>query len=180
MFVDTSVLLRCYFAFVFPILEYCSPVLGLLLKSPSASWAPGVFDGQALLWIVSCRCVIDVLLLGWECCTRWIRTLLTVCSASFHLLLIEFDILGLEFEVSRCRTSKFARCFLPAQVRMHNDFPYTMFDTRTLDGFKGAVNHWLLPWVMFSSVFRGAGACGVAKATYKQLCFSHLNQCCWF
>ena len=28
IFVDTSVLLRCYFAFVLPILEYCSPVCG--------------------------------------------------------------------------------------------------------------------------------------------------------
>ena len=26
--VDTSVLLRCYFAFVLPILEYCSPMWG--------------------------------------------------------------------------------------------------------------------------------------------------------
>ena len=28
--------------------------------------------------------------------------------------------------------------------------------------------------------FRGAGACGVTKAIYKQLCFSHLGRCCWF
>ena len=28
IFVDTSLLLRCYFAFVFPILEYCYPVWG--------------------------------------------------------------------------------------------------------------------------------------------------------
>ena len=28
IFVDTSVILRCYFLFVFPILEYCSPALG--------------------------------------------------------------------------------------------------------------------------------------------------------
>ena len=42
-----------------------------------------------------------------------------------------------EFEVSRCRTSQFARCFLPAQVQnlMWNDHPYTVFDTRMLDGF---------------------------------------------
>ena len=28
---------------------------------------------------VTCRCVIDVMLLGWVCCTRLIRTLVTVC-----------------------------------------------------------------------------------------------------
>ena len=46
----------------------------------------------------------------------------------------------LEFEVSRCRTSQFVRCFLPAQIRMWNDLPCTVFDTRTLDGFYCAVN----------------------------------------
>ena len=33
--------------------------------------------------------------LGLVCCTRLIRTLITVCSASFHLLQLEFDILEL-------------------------------------------------------------------------------------
>ena len=47
----------------------------------------------------------------------------------------------LEFEESRCRTSQFARFFLPVQVRMWNALPYTVFDTGTLDGLKG----WLLP-----------------------------------
>ena len=34
---------------------------------------------------------------------------------------------------------------LPAQVRLWDDLPYTVFDTGILDGFKGAVNRWLLP-----------------------------------
>ena len=50
---------------------------------------------------------------------------------------------------------------------MWNALPYTVFDTGTLDGFKGAVNHWLLPCVVLSSVFHGAGACGVEKAIYN-------------
>ena len=45
-----------------------------------------------VLFRVSCRFVIDVMLLCWVCCTRLIRILITVCSASFHLLLPEFDI----------------------------------------------------------------------------------------
>ena len=41
---------------------------------------------------VSCR-FIDVVWLGLICCTRLIRTLITVCSAaSFHLILLEFDL----------------------------------------------------------------------------------------
>ena len=41
VFVDTSVVLRCYFAFGLPIFEYCSPVWGLLLNvifSFSSAW----------------------------------------------------------------------------------------------------------------------------------------------
>ena len=107
----------------------------------------------------SCRFVIDVVWLGLGCCIRLIRTLITVYSASFHLLLLELDIADLrpqghplEFEVSRTRTSLFARSFLPAQGRMKNDLPYSVFHTRKLDWFKGAVNRWLLPWVVFSFV----------------------------
>ena len=47
---------------------------------------------------------------------------------------------SLEFEVSRCRTYIFPRCFLPAQFGMCNDLQYTVFDTETMDWFKGAVN----------------------------------------
>ena len=32
---------------------------------------------------------------------------------------------------------------------MWNDLPYTVFDTGMLNGFKGAVNRWLLPRVVF-------------------------------
>ena len=72
----------------------------------------------------------------------------------------------LEFEGLRCRTSIFAGSFLPAQVRMWNHLPYTVFDTGTLDGFKGAVNRWF-PELCFLQFSDGAGACGVAKAIYK-------------
>ena len=46
-----------------------------------------------------------------------------------------------------------------------------MFNTGTLDGFKGAVNLWLLPSVVFSSLFHGAGACGVAKQLMDNIIF---------
>ena len=104
-------------------------------------------------------------------------------SSYLPLLLLEFyipELPPLYLVVSRCRTSQFARCFLPAQVRKWNDLPYTVFDTGKLNVFKGAVNRWLLPWVVFSSVFCSAGACGAPKATYIQLGFSHLDLCCWF
>ena len=49
------------------------------------------------------------------------------------------------FEVSRCRTSQVATCFLPGEVRMWNDHPYTVLDIGTLNGFKDAVDRLLLP-----------------------------------
>ena len=41
-----------------------------------------------------------------------------------------------EFEISRCRTSQFSRCFLLAQTHVYNDLSYAVFDTRTLDGLR--------------------------------------------
>ena len=110
--------------------------------------------------------------------TKLIRTLITVCSASFNLLTQKYEIPEpaanpLEFEVSRYRTSKFARSFLSAQVRMWN-FPYTIFDTGTLNGFKGAVNRWLLPRVVFSFSVPQM-LVGLRKGIYKQVCIFHLG-----
>ena len=102
----------------------------------------------------------------------------------------------LEFEVSRCRTSQFARSFLPAQVRLWNDLPYNVFDPGTLEGSRVQSTAGCFPELCFlvglcflvSCVFPelcflvpctcGAGACGVAKAIYEQLCFSHLGIWC--
>ena len=66
-------------------------------------------------------------------------------SASTRVTLAAVATHPLDFEVLRCRTSQFARCFMLAQVRMWNGHPYTMFDTGMLDVLKGAVNRWLLP-----------------------------------
>ena len=139
----------------------CSPNHWVLLTGvgfncwllSSASRAAGVFGGQALHGFgVSCHCVIDVVLLS---------MLYKVNSNSNHCLLCEIPsastrvrhpkgaavVRPLEFELSRCRTSQFARR--------------------------------LMPRIVFSSVCRGAGACGVAKEIYK-LCFFRLCLCGWF
>ena len=93
IFVDTSVLLRCYFAFVLPILEYCSPVWGCSCwMSPSASWAPGVFSAslcsdqsflsdQLIHWSLKCQGVEPPNLQGVSCRHRleWGRTFPTLC-----------------------------------------------------------------------------------------------------
>ena len=107
----------------------------------------------------------------------------TRVAAAAHLL---------EREVWRCITSQFAR-LLQTQCKLRHSTPWYFklqwmscgrrprFECgMMLDGLKGAVNRWLLPWVVFSSVFRGAGACGVAKPISKQFCFYDLGLCYWF
>ena len=123
------------------------------------------FPGFALTR-VSCCCVIDVMLLGYVCRTRLIRTQVTVCSATFRLFPSKFESIldtntytytraaaaahALEFEVLRCRTSLFASFFLLALPHIvGNDLPRIVFDTGMLDGFRGAVNRWLLPELRF-------------------------------
>ena len=136
------------------------------------------WSGFALIG-VSCRCVIDVVLLGLVSCTRLMQTLITVCSASFHLLLLEFDILklrpllihwSLKYQGVEPPNSQGVSCRPKFECGM--TFPYIVFDTGTLDWFKGAVNRWLLPRLVYSSVSRGADACVITKIIYKQLCFS--------
>ena len=134
-FVNSSVLLRCYYAFVSPILEYCSPVWG------SAA--------ECHLQLLE-RQVYSVARLGPD------RILLSLChrrhaavlcmlykvnSNSNHCLFSELPSASvrvrhirdaaaahpLEFEVTMCRTSQFARCFLPAQTRVWNYLPDTVF-----------------------------------------------------
>ena len=157
-FVDTSMQLHCYFAFVLPILEYCSPMWGsaaechLQLLEHQVYWGARLGPDQSFLLLCHWRCVaglsmlyeVNVLsnyCLFSELPYASIRVCHTHAVATAH---------PLEFEVSRSKTSQFARCFLLAQVRIWNDLPYTVFDTGMLEGFKGAVNRRLLPSVVFS------------------------------
>ena len=59
--------------------------------------------------------------------------------------------------------SEFVRFFLPSQVRIWKDLPYTVFDTRTQDLFKSAVNRWIASLSSVFSIFCPAGVCGVAQ-----------------
>ena len=110
------------------------------------------------------------------------------CLIWFRRLLQEFDTSRaaaaahpLEIEVSRSRMSQFTRYFLPAQIRIWNNRrPYTVFHTGTLDGFMGVASQPLIASLSCVFFFRGSCACVVATAIYKQLCSSHLDQCCWF
>ena len=127
-----------YYAFVLPILEYCSLV-----------WGSGAECHLQLLE----RQVYSVARLGPDeaflsLCHRHHVAALCMFKQTNHCLFCELPSASVgvrhsraaaaahpvEFKVSKCRTSQFARCFLPAQTRVWNDLPYTVFDTGTLDG----------------------------------------------
>ena len=82
-----------HYAFVLPILEYCSPVWGLLLnvifsflRARCIRW-PGFCPDQTFLSLCHRRHVAALCMLY-----KVNSDLITVCSASFHLLLAEYDI----------------------------------------------------------------------------------------
>ena len=130
---------------------------------------------------VSCHCVIDFMLLECECCARLIQTGIIVYSLSFHMLLPELDLPELSsqtihwsWSIKMCKVFSAGRSSYVEWPSLHS------------------VWHRNIGWVYWISqpfvasiscvvwVFLGAGACGVAKVIYKQLCFSHLDLCRWF
>ena len=78
IFGHTSLLLRFYFEFAVPNLDYCSPVWGQWLNVTFSFLSIRSFAQDS----VSCCCVYDVVLLGLVCCRRLIQTLITFCSSS--------------------------------------------------------------------------------------------------
>ena len=147
VFVNTSVLLRCYYAFVLTILKHCSSVWG-----SAAECHLQLLERQ--VYSVARLCSDQIFLsLRHQRHVAALCMLYKVNSNSNHCLFCELRSASVRVRHTRAvaaahpiefETSQFARCFLPAQTRVWNDLPYTVFDTETLDGFKGAVNRWLL------------------------------------
>ena len=94
-------LLRCYYAFVLPIHEYCFPVWGsaaechLQLHERQGYSVPRRFPDQTFLSLCHRRRVAALCM----CCTRLIRTQIIVCLVSYHLLLSKFDIPKLRLQL---------------------------------------------------------------------------------
>ena len=153
IFVDNCLLLRCHFAFVLQILEYCSPVWWSAAKCHLQLLDRQVYSVARLLNDHS------FLSLCHRRRVAGLSMLYKVNSNSNHCLFSELPSAStivrhiraaaaanpLEFEVPRCRTSQFARSFLPGLVRLWNNLINTLFDTGTMEEFKGAVDHWLHP-----------------------------------
>ena len=124
--------------------------------------------------------VIEVVWLDLVCSTRLIRTLITVCSARFHLLVLEFDIHELIHFIQLIHWSlKYQGVEHPnllglsCRLRLMT-FPTLCFTPERWMGSRTQSTVGCFPELCFL-VFRVAGACGVATAIYKRLCFSHLG-----
>ena len=90
IFLDTSLLLRYYSAFVLPVLEYCSPAwesaaeCHLQLLEHHVYSVARLCPDQSFLSLCHRYRVAGLCMLS----TRFTQTLITVCSASLHLLLL--------------------------------------------------------------------------------------------
>ena len=159
--------------------------LGQLLNVTFSFLSARCIRWSSLIWVYF-LCIIDVMLLYCFCCKRLILTWIIASSVRFDLILPEFDI----FELRPKLISSNLKYELVESPNLQGDssrpkfvcgmtFP-TVFDAETFNGFNSAVNSWLVPRVMFFQIFRSAGACGTAKAIYKQFCLSYFGLGCWF
>ena len=94
---------------------------------------------------VSCRCVIDVKHLHCMCMLYKINSNWNNLFSQFPSATVRDQHTGaataahpLEFEITRCRLSQFAGCFLPSQTRVWNNLLSIVFVTVTFDGYKGS------------------------------------------
>ena len=107
-----SVLLRCYFSSVLPI---CDCIV-LRCDGQLLNVTFSFLSARCIRWLgfvlirVFCHCVIDVMLLGWVCCTRLIRTQslsvqqasICFCLSATYSTCSRSSSIGV-YKVSRCR-----------------------------------------------------------------------------
>ena len=106
--------------------------------------------------------------------TQLLASMLTKPSVFYCLPIVPCNLVSIKLLLLlllRCRTSQFARSFLPAQVRKWNEWPFIHCVWHGNAGLVQGCSKSLVASVNFFSFFRGEGACGVAKTIYKQLCF---------
>ena len=155
MFMDTSVFLRCYYAFVLPILEYCSPVWGTaaechfqLLERQVYSVARLFPDQTFLSWCH--RCHVATLCMLYKVNSNSNHCMFSeLPSASVRVRRIRAATAAhpLEFEVSRCRKNVPICKVFPTCSDSIEDWP----STGTLDGFKEQSIVGILPEFFFLS-----------------------------
>ena len=150
VFGSPDIVRRCYYAFVLPVLEYCSVVWGsaaechltLLdrLVHSAERLCPGQsFDSLGLRRRVASLCMLYKVFNNPDHYLYSRLPPLAVRGRHTRAAVAAHDF---ELEVCRCRTVQFGRSFVPRVVREWNGLPEGVF-SGSLDQFKRSVNLFL-------------------------------------
>ena len=146
VFRDVTVVAKCFWAFILPVLEYCSPV-----------WMSAATSHLSLLDRVVTQ--FGRLSGGSVSCDLWHRRRVASLSAFFKIdSLVDHPVRGLlrrptrgalavhsrSFEMPRSRTVQFSRSFVLSCVRLWNGLHESVFAGEGLGAFKTSVNRFLL------------------------------------
>ena len=152
VFHDRSLLGRCFWCFVLPVLEYCFAVwcsagdihLYLLDRAISGARfiAGGVFQCD-----VAHRRSVAVLCLLYKIRCNTVHPLNGAIPGPFVPVRVTRGALVAHrytYAPPRCRTSQYSRIFIPLSVSLWNDLANHVFDGVGLAGFKSRTNAFLL------------------------------------
>ena len=151
IFNDQSILRKCFYSFILPCFEYCSPVwssaadshLRLLDRNLNACRFL-IPDLDVDLWhrrSISSLCMLYKIFhnpkhpLYSELPSLFRPVRMTRNVASSH---------NLNFSLVRCSTVQYSRCFIPSNVRSWNDLPGDVVESLELQKFKTGANRFLI------------------------------------
>ena len=149
MFHDRSLLGRCFWGFVLPVLEYCSAVwcsvadthLRLLdrVVSGASFLTGGVFECE-----IAHRRSVAVLCKLYKIRYNPMHPLYGALPVPYVTVRITCGAAHrFTYVPPRCRTSQYRRTFIPLSVSLWNDLSDTVFDGVGLAGFKSRANAFL-------------------------------------
>ena len=165
VFHDRSILLRSFWSFVLPVLEYCSAVrcsaADSHLKLPDkVVRSAGFLAGGVLDWNLAYRRSVAELCILFKIKSNPMHPL----SGALPLLYVSARVTRghlvahrHSFANPRCRTSQYRRTFVPISLSLWNDLSCPVFDGVGLAGFKSRANgsFFFVSYYFYSSSFHG-------------------------
>ena len=152
IFGDRSLVVRCFWSFLLPVLEYCSPVWGsasvthLRLLDRVVHGAAGLSEGGVVCDLHHRRSVAS-LCMFYKVIHNDAHPLYPVLPSTYvparytrRAVLLHAYALN----PVRCRTVQFSRCFVPREVDSWNRLDDSVFQSAGLSAFKSAINRFLL------------------------------------
>ena len=150
-FGDSSVLKKCFNAFILPCLEYCSPVWSSAAPSHLKLLDRNVRACQFLipdleldLWH---RRSVSSLCMLYKIFHNPYHPLNNELPDLFQPMRVTRNVLrlnSLSFTIGRYNTQQYSRCFIPAMTRLWNRLPTSVVEVDDLQMFKTGVNSFLL------------------------------------